>query len=601
MTTTAEVPGRWDVAVNGTGFMLDEQGDQPALEFQSLPQQREQQGGANANIGEATVNPEGFWRRSRDGWHDGAGQTYGDRDESDPLRFRTSQGVDVFGTKHQLSLLHDVDLAFTSVSGDPFLMVAGSRVYVLEAATLKYTTAPLTVPWTTTTVTGLTSGTAWVNGMATDGTTIYVARGANGIYTTTTTTSTASSFITGTVVSVHYVKGRLLAFNGANVYNPTAAGALPSALLTLPTGFTWSSATGGPNFIYMLASNGSNTVIYKTAIKADGTALDVPTVAGELPAGQVGVNVFSYLDRVFVNSTSGVRMAAIDADGNLVFGSEIPVASTTFAAATARDRFVWFSWPDATGNGLGRMDLSVATLPNTPAYAHDVRDTAHAGAAADINSIVSVSGKRIFASGTSVFVESDDYVTEGHVDSGLLALDLADAKTPVSMDVEAGGLDADHTVVEALSTDRGASFTTVGTWDDQADGDTPITGVDAARQFEVRTTLTSDGTDTPVLYRWTLKTEPHIALGDYVILRLRLFEDVIDNTGSRTGRTPNDDIALLQGWQDSREVVDLQVGSLTYTATLRDLQLDAQTRCASADDGSWNTVGVARFKIVAAA
>lgn len=588
--------------------MLDEAADQAALQRQSLRTQREQSGGPNANIGENTVNPEGFWRRSRDGWYHGAGQSYSDRDESDPLRFRTSQGVDVFGTRHQVSLLNKCNKAYGFAVAYGEILLANDRVYINDINTIKYVTAPLTVPWTTSTVTGTVTASS-PRGLATDGGTVYIACGTNGIYSTSVSSSTAASFITGTVDRVFYTKGRLFAVYANRVFNPTAAGALPASLLDLGSNWVWVDIVGGPKYIYMLATNGSRTVIYKTTIKPDGTALDIPIVAGELAdAQQHGTALYQYAGKIFVHVQTAVQMADIDGNGDLIFGSKIPLAEPVFgsyAAFVGDDRFVWYSNSSATrGDGLGRMDLTVETLPATPAYSNDIRDSTVIGQLRDINSIVTWKGKRIFAavgpSGTAneVYVESSSYVASGYIDSGLLALDLADPKTPVSIDIEAGGLTAARTITEAISVDRGTTFTSVGTWDSQSDGETSITGVAASRQFELRTTLTSDGTATPVLYRHTLKVEPGVNQGDYVIMRLKLFEDDVDNTGSATGRTPSADLSFLRSLQTTRAVIDVQEGSLNYTATLRDFDWQAQSRCASTDDGSWNGVATVRLKVV---
>lgn len=614
MTTTADVPGRYDVAVDGRGFMLDEQGDQPALIHQSIRTQSEQRGGATENIGEATVNPEGFWRRSRDGWHHGAGQRYSDRSESDELRFYASQGVDVFSTRHQVSLLRDVSLAYTFGVTDTFMMLAGDRVYLRDNAVIKYVAAPLTLPWTTTTVSGTNinaGGSYNVNGMATDGANVYIAAGGNGIDLTTTGTSTASNFVTGSVAALWFAKGRLITVDtvGTGVYNPVTSGALPSALMTLPTGLAWLDVAEGSNHIYLLASDQkSRTLIYKTQIEPDGTALAVPTVAGELPYGYLGRAVFGYAGRMFLGCTDGVVMATVDGDGNLVFGSKIPYESGVGAnevGFTADSQYVFVTYPSVTGNGLMRLDLTVETLPNTPAYARDIYTTYDVGVAHSGSSVLTLSGSRRAFSlrDQRAYVESATaYVDSGYIDSGLVALDLADPKTPVSFDVEAAYPD-DSSITEALSVDRGATYTDVHTWDAGDTAEAAVTGVASSRNFAIRTTLTAsaDNGDTPVLYRHTLKVEPSVNQGAYIICRLRLFEDVVDDTGARVGRDPSDDLAFLEALQASREVIDLQTGSLNYTVTLRDIDWQAETRTASADDGSWNGVASVRFKVVTAA
>lgn len=595
----ADVPGKFDISIDGVGFMLFEEGEQPALMHQSIRQQREQSGGANANIGEQTINPEGFWRRSRDGWYHGAGQTYGDREESDPLRFRASQGVDVFSTRHQATLLHSVDQA-TTFTGVPMLLSANGRVYLSGGSGLVFTSAPLTLPWTTTTVTGTPTS---VEGLAVLGDTLFVAGAAQGVYSGSTGGSSVSSYATGSADGIAAAKGRLMVWNGNVVYNIVAAGAFPSPLVTFSSGVVV-GIVGAGNHIY-IALFGDPSVIYKTTIKPDGTALDVPSVAVELPAGETlvsfdaGSAIFAYLNRVFVLTNRGIRMGVLDADGNIEFGSIIPTDGVTNNGAwAAYDRFVWCgaSDPLSTSSTI-RLDLLSNSLPNTPVYANDL----HTG---NIVEALAVHNGRLILADTDdkVYVESDNYVDSGYIDSGLLALDIADKKGPVSIDVE-GGFPDDTEITEEISIDRGATFTEVGTVDDTDDAELPITGVAASRQFELRTTLTAsaDNESTPVLYRHTLKAEPNVNQSDYIIARLRLFESVVDNTTGIHRQKPKTLRAGLRALQQSREVVPLVEGDSSYTVTVRDMDDEYLTRCAPDEGGDWNSVATVRMKVITSA
>lgn len=607
MATTTDVPGLYDVGLDGIGFLLDDTSDGPAIQHQSLTTQKEQ-AGSNANIGEQTVNPEGFWRRSRDGWHHGAGQTYADRDESDPLRFRISRGVDVFSAPHQVTLLKSMDLAYTLTNGFSSIGIynAAGTLYFVEnsSATLQFVTSA-TPPWTPTTVTG---GPATFTSVCSIGTTVFIGTDS-GVYSSAVGSGTMSSYTSGGgTLRVWAAKGRLMVADGSTLYNVTASGALPTALTTFPTGLRVVGVTGSSNWIYIaVAGANARSLIYKTTIKPDGTALDVPSVAGELPEDDTlatsGNPIFGYLGFLFIHSDRGVRMASIDADGNLTFGSIISSENANFAAWMAEGRFVWFNYDvpaPLSVPATGRMDLSVTTLPLTPAYAPDLEtpdnDTYR------VMTLASLNGRRIVGTEAHIYVESSDYLDSGYIDSGLLALDLADPKTPVSIDVEGGGLDDDHTITEALSVDRGASFTTVGTWDDQADGDTAISGIGPARQFELRTTLTSDGSGTPTLYRHTLRVEPNVNQGNYIIVRLRLFENQIGFGGQHTSlASPADALAQLESWQQSRAVIVFQEGSVNYNVTLRDLQSVTESPCQAPFDGDWNRTAVARLKVIGVA
>jgi hypothetical protein len=67
-------------------------------------------------------------------------------------------------------------------------------------------------------------------------------------------------------------------------------------------------------------------MIYKTTIKADGTALDVPIHAGQLPHGEIVTAIHGYLGYIAIGSNRGIRLATSDNDGNLTIG---PLLETT--------------------------------------------------------------------------------------------------------------------------------------------------------------------------------------------------------------------------------------------------------------------------------
>lgn len=607
MTTTADVPGRYHVGLDGIGLMLDEAGDGPALIHQSLRAQREQGGGANENIGERTINPEGFWRRSRDSWSHGAGQTYGDRSESDPQRFRSSRRVDVFSSSHQATLVKalDVGVAIDSTP-DQMLVPIADRVYFLDGDVAKFVSDPLTTPWSPTTITGL--GGVDALSLCAIGDTIFIGT-TGGIYSTTSSSSAASIFTTTvTSLAAWEAKGRLMVLASSGVfYNVTAAGALPTALITFPSGSGVVGVAGVGNFIY-IAVTGANSpsVIYKTTIKPDGTALDVPTIAGEFPPGEVlAVStrnaIFGANGYLFVYTNRGVRMGALDDNGNITFGSEVPSSFTNSAAFTAQGRFVWFALATPNAEHLvGKLDMTVTTLPLTPAYAYDV-EPADGGV---VNAMTTYSGRRIVATSSNIYVESADiYEDDGYIDSGLLALDLADNKTAVAIDVE-GAYPSTTTITEALSIDRGSSFTTVGSFSSAAQDEDAISGVAASRQFELRTTLTANvaADETPTMYRHTLKVEPGVSQGNYIVVRVRLFENEIGFGGNRQSRAaPATALAALEALQASRAVVVFQEGSTSWNVTVRDIESETVTPCEPPLDGDWNRVATLRLKSISAA
>jgi hypothetical protein len=172
------VPGVYPVSLNGRPYMLD---DSKPFVQRTVPLLR-QQADASASPGEASINPEDLWRRSVESWHHGAGQTSYDRADSDPFRFRSSKGVDVW-TQHALSLLPGTGQELASANTNLQLAVAGTRLYALDGTALKFTTDVASAGAATwTAVTGM-PGAAGTS-IASDGFNVWTANAANGVYAT---------------------------------------------------------------------------------------------------------------------------------------------------------------------------------------------------------------------------------------------------------------------------------------------------------------------------------------------------------------------------------------------------------------------------------
>ncbi len=507
--SSLEVPGKYPVAIAGRGYLPIENNNQlfgQHFHNESLDIIR-QQADNSGQPGEATITPEGLWRRSQDDWTHGAGQTHRDHPTSDNQRFRASKGIDVW-TAFKVKLLGDTGRIATSSNSNLNLAVAGSRLYMTDGQTLKYTTDITAGSPSFTTVTSTPAQTA--GSITSDGTNVWtVYGGANGIYATDTGTNAAAAYVTSAVNGVvGYVKGRLMVSSGPSIYNVIAGGALPGALFTQGnSAFVWVGFAEGAGQIYAAGYAGDKSLIYRTAVKTDGTELDAPVVAGELPTGEVVRSIQGYLGYVVLGSDKGVRFAQPNANGDLVIGSLIATGATC-SCLTASDRFVWFGWTnyDATSTGLGRLDLSVFTAPSTPAYASDLMATTQGSvlAAATFQSL------RVFTVGASgLWVEKAVKVASGTLDSGSITYSLPDAKVAMFIDLTTEPLAG--SVQTFLSTD-GGTFGSIGTLSSVGAVQTTLPcNQQRARDFETRMKLvraSSSDTAGPVLDRWTLRSYP---------------------------------------------------------------------------------------------
>lgn len=585
-TRSEEVPHRWDVSLNGRGFMVDLAAGDGSESFsrRSIPLLRNQ-ANTGDQFGEGSLNPEELWRRSQDSWDHGAGQTYLDREESDRRRFRSSKGIDVW-TRWAMSLLPDTASRRASTNTNLQLVPAGNNLYLTDGAALLRSTDAAT--WTT--VTGTPA--AAPSSIVSDGFNVFTAHGASGVYSTTRGGTTASAYNPLACTLLGYVKGRLMAANGSSIFNITS-GAAPAALYTQPNSdFAWVGFAEGQAAIYAAGFSGDKSLVYRTAIKADGTALDVPVIAGELPDGEIVRSIGGYLGFVVLGTDKGVRFCATDAAGNLTIGTLIRTNSPV-RCFEGQDRFVWFGWSnyDTVSTGLGRLDLSTFIASLTPAYASDLMATGQGA----VTSVVTFGDVRIFTvSGVGVFGQTADLVASGTLDSGLISYGLSDPKIAVYVDVRLSDTAGGNRVHFAVD---GGGFMQIG---ERLDDDTPFqVGQLTGEQFEIRnellrSTLTTTG---PTVARVTLRAYPKPTRGEIFTVPLMLDEKVLDRAGGEVRVDVDAALRDVLRLQDTRSLVVYQVGSESHTVLVDDTQYLYRSR--TSDGKAWNGTLLARLKKLA--
>ena len=796
---------RFPVSLGGRQFQVSRKDGR--FGRRSIPLQKAQQD-TSGLPGEQSLNPEDLWRRSFESWHRGAGQEYFDWEEGDKFRFRSSLGVDPW-TEKRLSLLAETEAKLASTASSVKLVVAGSYLYVADGQTLKFTqsvTAAGAATWTT--VTGTPA--ADVTGLASDGSTVYVAFGNNGIYTTTAGAASAAIYSSQPASVIGYVKGRLMVAKDTSIYNVVdttpgsftfinqtsdggntgssivaqiplggvsgdvvivavswasaatllappagwnliktatagdtssapmanqavywkryegetsatfvmsgaldswssntliyrnaasgelinvaavtadAAGGLvspsvtttelntqivsvvttqkgtsvgiptepagmtlrsstewtttyyvmtatadvfqpaigasgtktwsvssptpddsvlttfamsishPDALFTPGTeDFTWVGFAEGQGDIYAAGYSGDKSLIYRTQVRADGTALDAPVVAGSLPDGEIVRAIYGYLGILFIGTDNGVRMATSDANGDLTIGARINTAGPV-RCFEGQENFVWFGledydvsrWATGTYDGLGRLDLTQQIETLVPAWASDLMAAASTSTTESVQSIVTFQDRRLFSIGSTnslsrgVYGEKANKVAAGYLDSGLVTYGIADTKVATYLDVRHKALTG--TLEAYVSTDEGA-FASVGT-STTAASTRPATdpfpvGPTRGDVHEVRVRLNRlDGNDTtgPVVTRLTLRSEPAPARGR--IVQWPLIIATKQNVDGREVTTdPAADIAFIEALFDTQTLITCREDNQTFTAFLKDYEFTAEHRTA---------------------
>ena len=583
---SAEVPHLFPVALDGNAYLVDYESKQfKRTSIQLLRQQAD-----SSNLpGEQSINPEDLWRRAQESWHHGAGQSHLDRRESDDARFRRSKGLDVW-TKWQLSLLPEVTLKRASIASNQNLIVAGTRLYVVDGTTMVWTT-DLTA---FTTVTGL-PGVAAV-GIASDGHNVYTAHVASGIYKTDKGVNASASWVTGTVGVIGYVKGRVMAANANVLYNPTAAGALPTALYTHPNAdFTWVGFAEGPGHIYAAGYSGDKSLVYRTQVRADGTALDIPVVAGELPDGEVVRCIQGYLGFILLGTDRGVRFCNVDGAGNLIPGKLINIGASV-RCFEPQENFVWFGWTnyDSGSSGLGRLDLSVFTAPSTPAYASDLL----APVQGIVGAVVTINNVRAFVvQGSGLWGEGTNRVATGTLESGQMTYGMPDPK--IAMFLQARHLALVGSVGLAVAID-GGTYVTLGTGVNVGSIES-VFGANQARgeKFEIQTTLSRSAsvpTTGPTLTRHTLRISPGPNRGEIFYVPLVLYE-TIEVKGVERQVDVRTHLNHIRGLIRDHRLVPYQEGYDQYNVFVEDYEWvpDKET-----EDGTfWDGICTVKLKSVA--
>lgn len=593
-STSAEVPDNFHIAIDGHTYMIDTD-FQGQWGYRTLPLIR-QQADQSLQPSEQTLSPDELWRRSHESWHRGAGQDYVDRPASDPYRFKTSKGIDPWG-KWGLSLLPDTDEKLNSANTNLQLAVVGDYLYVADGADVKFTDDVSVDTPTWTTMTGL-SGTA-IQSIASDGQYIYITDGADIFRTAAGTTAAGAAWNTLDADLLGYVKGRLMAAHDGSLYNVTD-GTAPASLFDHPNGsaFTWIGFAPGPKYLYAAGHVGDKSLIYKTAVKADGTGLDTPVVAGELPDGEVVRSISGYLGHLLLGTDEGVRFATVNDDGEVTAGKIVGPDQSVYAFE-GQDRFVWFGWTnyDNTSSGLGRLDLTQFTDQEglAPSYASDLMATGQGA----VKSVVTFEGLTVFTvSGDGVYAEDSDLVSSGVLDSGEFTYGLpADDKVALYVDVRHEPLSG--TVEASLSTD-GGSFTLLGS--SSTSGSTkpgaPLpAGESKGQTFAVQVTLSRDSTTTsdgPTLTRYTVRAYPSPPRGREWVIPVLLHTKLRTVSEKDDARDPEDDLERLEDVALLRKPVTFQLGERRESVVLEDIEWVPNH--LTEDRKWWNGTAVLRLK-----
>lgn len=575
---TELVPNVFPVAINGRPYLIDTKSNEFGRQFDARVRDSVDQ---SAEPGESAINPQGLWRRSQSSWHYGAGQVYSDTADAEAFRFHKSKGVDVWN-RGELSLLPDVSNVYPSAQDNLYMATADGRIYGTENQSLKFTTDFVTF----TTVTGTQASKLY--SIASDGYNVFYSYANGDIDQTNAGITTSSAYITGIEAGVlRYVKGRLMvAGQGVDqrkIWNiTTTAGTTqnnPGALYTHPnTNFKWVGFAAGQNFIYCAGYSGNKSLIYKTQIKADGTALDIPTVAAELPLGEVVTTIDGYLGFVLIGLESGFRFCSSDDDGNLVVGPRIETGSSVRAFAPVGS-YVYFGWTnyDATSTGIGRINVADQVATNQPSYASDLMVTGQG----EILDVHEYDGYPIFTvSGLGAYRQHPtNLVASGTIDSGVYRWGVPDGKFIPKWDIRTEPLSG--TVSLSIANNAGDNavdedFRIIGIQTISGSLESTFDGIETRTfESEVRLTLTRSATDAtsgPVVTRWLGRAYAAPLRSQIFSVPVLLHHVVTPSNGKDYFLDVEDELTRLRDLVENPRVVIYQEGNKSYSVIVEDVR-----------------------------
>ncbi|MCP4225240.1 MAG: hypothetical protein GY773_18025 [Actinomycetia bacterium] len=602
---TSALRDAFDVVLGGVGYMVDYTTERYSDHSVAKLKPQSDQG---AQVGAASLNPEGLWPVTISEWHLGAGQLFLDKPDSDSRRFRSSKYVNIWD-EGELKLLKRGSVGVASTLDHYFLSAtAGDRLYIsglIGRERLHWTDDDLESGASYAAVTGIP--TSDVKSLASDGFHVMAAYSGDGLYLTNASINTISSWITGMVDVVGYVKNRVMVAEGRSIYNVTTSyddtAALPTALFTHGNiDFKWVDFAEGQSHIYAAGYSGDKSEIYRIDVQDDATGLDAPVIAGRLTDGEVVQAIYGYGEFLLIGTDEGFRLALQSTTGDLRIGALVVTGSPVRAFAGWR-RFVYFTWEnvDDVTSGIGRLDLQNLTDSEglVPAYAVDLQYSRNNVIIPDVAIYRGIVTYTHMGVGL-IFEGSDLYpitTNVGVVESGAITFNVAETKVAVSVRVEATiDPNSGDTVDVYLKPDDG-SYVKIGTV--TTGGSTILhTQIEGSR-LELKLELVNGATlqaVTPVVHLVQVFAHPRIRGVSKGVLPLVLRSSVDKRNGAPAHYDINTELDRLIGWWDGQDLLTLDEGTRTRTVVIEDYQMAPEDD--SVDHTSRHGLFYAEYKVI---
>jgi len=473
------------------------------------------------------------------------------------------------------------------------MCVAGGYIYVADGQSLKRATT-VTGNWTTISTGAQAKD---ITALCSDGTRVFIGYTTDSVHVHDSAGTSISSHTTGshTFTSLAYANGRIIGTHTNIIMDVSTNGGGHSFHTNRNSAMRFVGSAGGNGFIYIAGFAGDVSLIYKTTLKADAASLDDCSVAGQLPYGEIVSSIDSYLGFIFIGTNKGIRMATTDASGNLLLGSMIPTSGSV-NDFTGDGRFVWFTWTnyDGTSSGLGRLDLSVNTSPNTPAFATDLMYT-NTGV---VQSVVTFDSKRVFSI-NAVGVIAEDTTTvvpSGEIEFGTYRWGIPDRKFVAKFDVRTEPLLGS---VEAYISNDHSSYVSLGTFSDQSGIEYTYQGTDIKTiEADFKLTLTKGAVgllDSPIVTRWMARAYAAPFRSEVFSIPVLLHHKIRPRDRD-IYMDPEAELENLNNLINNPRIITLQLGTSSYSVIAEDVEF--QPTDSTGNTWSWDGTATVTMRSV---
>jgi hypothetical protein len=415
------------------------------------------------------VRPESGEVFSQQDFSHGAGQLYFHHEGRDVRRFLWSEGfdleIDTVGQPAILRHLRNIGLSVslpTMTSGR--LEVFNDLVFVADGTGLWR--GNLIGAWVFEQPSGAETVTT-LSAMSSSGEFLYAALGANGIHRRDTAGAWAHwSDVPALIVA--WVKNRIMAASATTIYEVVTTPAVPTAIETLPAGWTFTSIFEAGGFVYATAVNVTSGLsrVHTYGLNTTSTAIEKKNET-PAPRDQLFKVGRGYLGTVYLGGGIKTDAGGFDPvlyqalpqdDGTLTYakiaeGEGAGPVDLSVEAIEPIGEDVLFGWSLGSGFAYGPRDgLAVHKLRNGAFLSHVKKNGA--GFGRRVQGIVVYHGKIVFTLvGDGVYVEDTaKFVVQAQLVSSVADWQTTARKAWDLMQVSHAALPADTTVTLEYTT-----------------------------------------------------------------------------------------------------------------------------------------------------